>query len=424
MTNEAKVGAFTLLGIALLGFILVHLSGFRLGGDKDYTLYVSFSQVMGLNPSAAVRFAGVGVGKVKSIKSDGMGVTVMLKVDPEIKIPRGSKITIASSGFMGEKFVSILPSEDIGDYLQPDEHVAGVGGEGMDSMLESVGKAVDQVHELLGTLNDVLGNPRMKESFIATSENMRDMTANMRDLTSTLSRMALRNETDIDAAVHNLSLMSSSLMQASNDVEAMVHDFSGDGQTAANLRLAIANIAATSQRIDHMASSLEGVVTNPQTAEDLQVTLHNARQVSEKANKMMTGFGGAHMEAGVNTMYSGKADRWTADFDMHLYNSPDSFLLLGIDDIGEGNRFNGQVGMRRGALTGRAGIVDSKLGVGVDAAAGSRWVFSADAYNINDAALKVRATYKITSDTYLIGQINDVNRSDRRTAYVGLRHTF
>ena len=95
-----------------------------------------------------------------------------------------------------------------------------------------------------------------------------------------------------------------------------------------------------------------------------------------------------------------------------------------VVQIGEGNRFNGQVGMRRGALTGRAGIVDSKLGVGFDAAAGSRWVFSADAYNINDAALKVRATYKITSDTYLIGQINDVNRSARRTAYVGLRHTF
>ena len=424
MTNEAKVGAFTILGVALLAFILIHLSGFRFGGDKDYSLYVNFSQVMGLNPSAAVRFAGVGVGKVESIKPEGMGVQVAIRVSPDIKIPRGSKIAVAASGFMGEKFVGISPAADTGDYLQPGETVSGQGEQGMDSVMESVNQTIDEVHSLLLSMNEIMGNPRVKTSVIETSENVRDMTANMRDLTATLSRMALHNEEDINAAVHNLSLMTGSLMQAADEVDTMVHDFSGDGQTAGNLRLAIANIAATSQRIDHMASSLEGVVTNPQTADDLQATLHNARQVSEKANKMLSGFNGAHMETGVDTMYSGKMDRWAANFDMHLYNSPDSFLLLGIDDIGEDNRFNGQVGMRRGALTGRAGVVDSKLGVGVDAAAGSRWVFSADAYNINDATVKLRATYKVTSDTYLVGQINDLNRSSRRAAYVGIRHTF
>ena len=80
--------------------------------------------------------------------------------------------------------------------------------------------------------------------------------------------------------------------------------------------------------------------------------------------------------------------------------------------------------MRRGALTGRAGVVDSKLGVGIDAAAGSRWVFSADAYNINDVTLKLKAQYKLTSDTYLLGQLNDLNRSEKRAAYFGIRHTF
>ena len=72
MTTEAKVGIFTLVGIALLGFIVIHLSGFRAGADKSYTIYVGFTQVMGLNPGAKVRFAGVEAGTVKELTTDGL----------------------------------------------------------------------------------------------------------------------------------------------------------------------------------------------------------------------------------------------------------------------------------------------------------------------------------------------------------------
>ena len=40
MSTEAKVGIFTLLGIALLGIILVHLGGVKISNDT-YTKYFS-----------------------------------------------------------------------------------------------------------------------------------------------------------------------------------------------------------------------------------------------------------------------------------------------------------------------------------------------------------------------------------------------
>ena len=101
MTTEAKVGIFTLVGIALLGFIVVHLSGFRAGTDKSYTIYVGFTQVMGLNPGAKVRFAGVEAGTVKELTTDGLGARVELKIQPEIKIPKDAKISTAMNGVMG-----------------------------------------------------------------------------------------------------------------------------------------------------------------------------------------------------------------------------------------------------------------------------------------------------------------------------------
>ena len=57
MTTEAKVGAFTLIGLALLAYMIVHLSGFSFSGSKGYNINVLFSQANGLRPGAVVRYA-------------------------------------------------------------------------------------------------------------------------------------------------------------------------------------------------------------------------------------------------------------------------------------------------------------------------------------------------------------------------------
>lgn len=424
MTTEAKVGAFTIIGLALLGFILVHLSGFKLGGDKDYTIYVGFSQVLGLSAGSEVRFVGVPAGEVTNIEPEGMGARVKLKIKPKIKIPRDAKITIGSSGLMGEKLVSISPVSETKDYLQDGDYVIGMDEQGMDSMIEGLNKAVLQVQTLLSSMNEVIGNPELKGSVVDMALNMRDVTANLKSMTAAFSRMAVDNESDVRRMVSNMDRMTLSLMQAADTIDNMMQDFSGDGQTAANLKVAVGNLASASQRIEHMASSLEGVVTDPQTAEDLKATLHNARQVSERANSMLHGMDSMHVETGMEGLYSGKNDKWMTNFDMRVYTDPNSFLLLGLDDIGETNKFNGQIGVRQGNIIGRAGAVDSKPGVGLDALAGDKWKFSVDAYDMNHATMKLRAQYQLSTDTYIVGQMDEVNRRDQRASYIGIRRTF
>ena len=57
MTTEAKVGAFTLVGIAILTAVLLQLQGFSFSTSRNYTIYVGFTQVVGLAPEADVRYA-------------------------------------------------------------------------------------------------------------------------------------------------------------------------------------------------------------------------------------------------------------------------------------------------------------------------------------------------------------------------------
>ena len=424
MSNEVKVGAFTVCGLALLAAMLVGLSGVTLFGPSQYTLYATFPEVIGLNPAAEVRFAGVPAGKVLNVEAEGMHILVTMAVNEDIRIPHASKITVSASGFLGEKYINILPARDVGAYLESGDRVAGTPEESMDTMMAKMTVLIEQAHEMMNGINAVINNPELNSSLVATAVNLKDITGNVRDMTGAFSRMAVHNEGEINRMVHELSMLSVSLSSAAREVEGMVKDFSGDGEAAANLRTTVANIASTSARIDNMAKSLEGVVTDPQTAEDLKAVLHNTREVTEKADKMMSGLGGGAITPGVDIMYSGQESNWRANLDVTISPSEKNLLKIGVNDIGEGNRFNLQAGRKMGALTARAGIIDGEVGLGLDADAGKYWRFSLDAYDLNNIRLRPRASVRVAKSTYLFGQVDDVNDGDRRATYVGVRQEF
>ncbi len=424
MSNEVKVGAFTVVGLALLAAMLIGLSGLKFFGPSQYTLYTTFPEVIGLNPSAEVRFAGVPAGKVTAVVNEGMHVLVEMSVNDDVRIPHASKITVSSSGFLGEKYVNILPAKDTGVYLANGDRVSGTPEDSMETVMAKMSMLIEQAHEMLNGINSVVNNPDMNSSIVAAALNLKDITGNVRDMTASFARVASRNENEISLMVQNLSALSVSLSGTAQEVEMMVKDFSGDGEAAANLRATVANIATTSARIDNMAKSLEGVVTNPQTAEDLQAVLHNTRKITEKADKMMNGLGGGAISPGLEVMYSGKESNWRANFDLTLKPSDKNLLRIGVNEIGEGNYFNLQAGRRMGALTARAGIIDGEVGLGLDADAGNRWRFSLDAYDLNHIRLRPRASVRVAKSTYLFGQVNDVNDDEKRATYVGLRQEF
>lgn len=425
MTTEAKVGAFTLGALALLAFIVVHLSGFSFNQGKGYKIEVLFHQVNGLRPGGVVRYAGVDVGTVQDVRAEGLGARVFLDINRGITIPKNAVFAISSDGLMGEKFISITPAaEETAEFLEPGDVVNGRNGRGMDYMLSQAGVTLEELQKLVKSLNDILGNPAVKDSLTQSALNLKDFTGNLNQMTLVLQRMAVNNEQDLRSLVHNLNVMSSSLVSAADGVDQMIRDFSGSGQTADNLRQAVANLTSTSQRIENMAANLEPVVADPQTAADLKAILHNAKTVTGRASGMMEKVSSIKTEVGADYLYSGSKDRQMINADLKLYADPHEFLLLGVDDIGEGSKANIQVGSVNAAATYRAGIVDSKLGAGADLQTSAATKFSLDAYDPNDIRFKLRAQYEIAPNTYLLGQTNSINKKDERATYFGLRRTF
>ncbi|SDE99216.1 MlaD family protein [Sporolituus thermophilus] len=422
LSTEAKVGAVTIVGLLLLAYMIVHLGGFSFS-DKGYPVTATFNQVSGLKEGNLVRYAGVEVGRVQAVSVAPEGVKVRLLISPGVKIPQGARFTIGTDGLLGEKFINILPPAANSGFLPPGAQVRGEDPQGLDQLIATADRVLLDIQALVKSLNDVLGDEKVKGAMKQTLLNARQITDHLNELSASLARMAQSSEGDIQDTVRNLRAMSGSLRDVAARVDKLVANVDNNGQTATDLRETLANLKATSARVEKMAASLEGVVTDPETSRNLKETLRNAREASEKANRILSKVDGVKAEAGIEMLYDTDNHKYRSSADVRIQTSPRDFAVIGVSDIGDSSKTNFQVGRGEG-LAGRAGVIDGKAGIGVDAKLGQQLRLSVDAYDPNDVRVKLRTQYQIAPDTFVVGQVDGINKSADTSTSVGVRTTF
>ena len=113
--TETLVGLFVLLGIAGLVFLSLmaaNLASF--GTSATYTVQARFDNIGGLKARAAVRSAGVTVGRVRSIQLDSKTYQglVTMEIDQSVQFPLDSSAKILTSGLLGDQYIGIEPGGD------------------------------------------------------------------------------------------------------------------------------------------------------------------------------------------------------------------------------------------------------------------------------------------------------------------------
>ena len=433
MSAEAKVGAFAVGGLMALGSAMYAVGGLNFDSDKDMTLYAGFKQVIGLQNQSAVQLSGVPIGNVTEIKNDGAGVTVTLKVNPELKIPKNSSVTIASNGVMGEKFINILPSNDDGYYLQNGDYIFGSEEADMTSMFENMNRIMGQVETLLQSVQGVVGDKTFQTSVIEMSKNMKDATENMNKLMGSLAKVAADSEDDVAQMMDQMNATLASMNRSMETVEHMtqnINQFAGDPQTVADLQTTLKNISDTTKNVASMAENMNKFAGDPKVAEDLKATVSNAKNITERADKILGKVQGASekiskidVKPSVEVLYSGKKSDWNTNFNLAV-SSGDTSLNLGAENIGNHTKLNAQVGKKFNDFGLRGGVIAGKAGIGLDAYLGKNFKISAEGYDPNDFRLRLKSQYKITDSTYILGEWHDVNKKNDRAAYVGIKQEF
>ena len=118
------VGLFVLLGAAALLFLALrvgNMSSFSL--NNSYAVTTKFDNIGGLKPRAAVKSAGVVVGRVGSIQFDDktFQAQVTLQMDSRYQFPKDSSAKILTSGLLGEQYLGIEPGGDVNNLVAGDK---------------------------------------------------------------------------------------------------------------------------------------------------------------------------------------------------------------------------------------------------------------------------------------------------------------
>lgn len=434
MSAAAKVGAFTIGGLMMLSSAVFTLGNFNFNSDDDLVFFANFKQVLGLSPQAEVKLNGISIGKVDDLFASGGSVTVVMRVKPDTKIPVDSKVTITSVGVMGERFINIIPGTDKGEYIKSGDYLFGVEEAGMNAMFENLNKVMGKVEDLLGAVQNIIGDDKFQKSVSEMSDNMMQATQHINGMTEVVERIAINNEGNVNQMVEQMNGVLDSMNRSMSTVEHMVNNidkFAGDPQTANDLKTTLKNISDTTQNVANMTESLNKVVSDPKVADDLKATLNNARNLTERANNILGKVDGAadkvssiDVKPSVDVLYSGGESNWKTNFNVDI-TAGNTTVDLGAESIGDGTKLNAQVGKKFGTDFGaRAGIIAGKPGLGVDAYAGDKWKFSAEAYDLNDAKVRLKTQYKVSDSSYILGEWHDINHRDERAAYIGFKQEF
>src|SRR3954468_594068 len=113
--NDVWVGLFVLIGAAALVFLALQAANLlTLSFQPTCRLGARFDNIGGLKPRAAVKSAGVVVGRVENITFDDKSyqASVSLAMESRYMFPKDSSLKILTSGLLGEQYIGVEAGGD------------------------------------------------------------------------------------------------------------------------------------------------------------------------------------------------------------------------------------------------------------------------------------------------------------------------
>ena len=107
---DVWVGLFVLLGAAAILFLALKSANLlSISFQSNYLVSARFDNIGGLKRQAAVKSAGVVVGRVDSVTFDDktFQATVTLSLESRYQFPKDSSLKILTSGLLGEQYIGI-----------------------------------------------------------------------------------------------------------------------------------------------------------------------------------------------------------------------------------------------------------------------------------------------------------------------------
>ncbi|MFN4265050.1 MAG: outer membrane lipid asymmetry maintenance protein MlaD [Aquabacterium sp.] len=121
--HDVWVGLFVLIGAAAILFLALQAGNLlTLTFDSGYVVKARFDNIGGLKPKAAVKSAGVVVGRVQAIRFDSKTyqAEVEIALNKGVVFPKDTSAKILTAGLLGEQYIGLEPGYEQTNLAQGD----------------------------------------------------------------------------------------------------------------------------------------------------------------------------------------------------------------------------------------------------------------------------------------------------------------
>ena len=261
ITNETKVGAITVISVALLILGFNFLKGKKLW-SKDTMITGKYGNVQGLQNSNPVIINGLQVGTVYKIttEKDMREILVDLNITKDIDIPKNS-IAIIKSNPIGTTSVEIKLGDAVENLKNKDIILTETSGglfddvlKKVDPVLYEVRKAVSSIDTLLGNFNGIL-DPRAKGNIAQVLNNLNQVTASMVTSTANLNGLLNAQTGALAKSLNNVSSITSNFANNNEKINNVMSNIDKTTSKFANL-----NLNKTLDTLDRAVNELKNII--------------------------------------------------------------------------------------------------------------------------------------------------------------------
>lgn len=279
--NYAKIGVFVFMSMVILLLITISLNRFLF--FKMRTMQFQFDSVDGLDKGSFIMVEGVKVGTVTDIQivRSQHPVLVQGQIEKDIPIYMDYRITIASSGIIGEKIIMIdSGSMDRGE-IDYTVSLVGMTSQSIDDTIVRFNEVASQVNQLVGHVNDIIGQQSFKSEIsqlttnlsqasrdvsLFTNQSLPVLTNDFHKMSDALIRMETKIDQTLTTADQTLKDISSASRKIPDDLDMTLGEFRKSSQILTlNFSKTLKEIDQTThdiRKLSRTADALLGDVSN------------------------------------------------------------------------------------------------------------------------------------------------------------------
>ena len=279
----------------------------------------------------------------------------------------------------------------------------------VDQLTQETKKVIEQVQRLLDELSGVIDRESVQEILKILKVQIEKIGTNMDEISGEIKKIIGDSEPRLTATLENIESTSKSIREIAEDPEL--------GTSIKDLTKRLGDVA---DRINLILNDIEEITNDPNIKEDIKGGIHSAKGTLQdvestvgEMKKNLDSISKTELSGRMKSRYRPEPDTYFTEIDLYLsIPKKGEFYTIGLDEIGEDNLVNAQLGYRLGDdADARVGIKRSKVGFGLDYHL-NRFFLSTDLYNPNDLVLDAYMGMGLNQDVFIVVGGEDIFEDD------------